>query len=311
MKNSKTIIQKLRNNYLDNNVYIKRDDLYPVSFGGNKARKAINFFREIDEGHYDCVLTYGSSSSNHCRVIANMCASRGLPCYIISPDEGETTYNSKMFEWFGAKIIKCNISKVKETINYTLNHLQEKGGTPYFIQGGGHGDLGTKAYVEVYNEIIDYESEAGVQFDYIFHASGTGTTQAGLICGKHLNRDYDRKIVGISIARNHSRGKQIIQESAENYLQSVDSSTLLNKKEVIFDDSFTMGGYGITNEEIEYNIKDILFKEGLPLDPTYTGKAFLGMIKYLDRESLFNKNVLFIHTGGTPLFFDFLKGMKN
>ena len=31
-----------------NNIYIKRDDLFPFSFGGNKARKAVNFFKEID-----------------------------------------------------------------------------------------------------------------------------------------------------------------------------------------------------------------------------------------------------------------------
>ena len=41
-----------------NNIYIKRDDLIPISFGGNKARKAMNFFKEIDQGEFDCVVTY-------------------------------------------------------------------------------------------------------------------------------------------------------------------------------------------------------------------------------------------------------------
>ncbi len=45
-----------------NNIYIKRDDLIPISFGGNKARKAMNFFKEIDQGGFDCVVTYGSGS---------------------------------------------------------------------------------------------------------------------------------------------------------------------------------------------------------------------------------------------------------
>lgn len=30
-----------------NNIYIKRDDLFPFSFGGNKARKAVNFFKRL------------------------------------------------------------------------------------------------------------------------------------------------------------------------------------------------------------------------------------------------------------------------
>ncbi len=39
--------------------------------------------------------------------------------------------------------------------------------------------------------------------------------------------------------------------------------------------------------------------EGFVLDPVYTGKAFLGLIREIQKGS-FNsyKNVLFIHTGG-------------
>ena len=52
-----TLIQNLGEIY-SNNIYIKRDDLIPISFGGNKARKAINFFQEIVEGAYDFVVPY-------------------------------------------------------------------------------------------------------------------------------------------------------------------------------------------------------------------------------------------------------------
>ena len=43
---------------------------------------------------------------------------------------------------------------------------------------------------------------------------------------------------------------------------------------------------------------------GIPLDATYTGKAFMGMTEYITENMIKNKNILFIHTGGTPLFFD-------
>ena len=43
---------------------------------------------------------------------------------------------------------------------------------------------------------------------------------------------------------------------------------------------------------------------GVPFDHTYTGKAFVGMLDYIERMRIEDKNVLFIHTGGTPLFFD-------
>ena len=43
---------------------------------------------------------------------------------------------------------------------------------------------------------------------------------------------------------------------------------------------------------------------GVPLDATYTGKAFWGMCDYIRKTDIRDKNILFLHTGGTPLFFD-------
>lgn len=58
----------------ENELYVKRDDLYPLSFGGNKARKAELFWQDLESQKSDHVVTYGTSSSNHCRVIANLAA---------------------------------------------------------------------------------------------------------------------------------------------------------------------------------------------------------------------------------------------
>ena len=54
-------------------------------------------------------------------------------------------------------------------------------------------------------------------------------------------------------------------------------------------------------------IRQIYGSEGIPLDMTYTGKAFYGMVKYLEENQIQGKQILFLHTGGTPLFFDFLE----
>jgi D-cysteine desulfhydrase len=289
-----------------NTFFIKREDLIPFSFGGNKARKAELFFKEIDARQYNCVVTYGSSSSNHCRVVSNMCAQRGLPCYIISPEEASApTFNSEMMALFGAKISVVPVDKVHDTIESFLENLRAEGKNPYFIPGGGHGNIGTQAYVICYNEIREWEKENGIHFDYIFHASGTGTTQAGLVCGQLINRDQ-RKIVGISIARKNPRGRQVVVDSIYEYLASIalDVSAEQIESKTIFDDSYVGEGYGdITAKEV---INNILTNYGIPLDSTYTGKAFKGMLDYLTKNKIENKNILFLHTGGTPLFFDFL-----
>ena len=289
-----------------NELYCKREDLYPFSFGGNKARKAELFFREIDRLGADCVVSYGSGESNHCRVVANHCAARAIDCFLITPEEAsEKTFNSLLTARFGAERTVVPVEKVHDTIEETLKRLKDAGRKPYFIPGGGHGDLGTQAYVDCYREISDHEQQNNLFFDYIFLASGTGTTQAGLICGQLLRGDFDRRIIGISIARKNPRGRDVVLESVKSYLGDRLTSPELAEKMTVFLDDYAIG-YGASDGRIRETIEDVMRRYGLPTDETYTGKAFYGMCEYLKKEHISGKKILFIHTGGTPLYFDHL-----
>lgn len=293
--------------FYNNELYMKREDLFPYSFGGNKARKAKLFFDEIDRDNYDCIVTYGSSHSNHCRIIANMAVVRNIPCFIICASEvSEPTFNSKFMELFGAKIIIVSLNEVSLAIEQEIERLKTEGKKPYFIPGGGHGRIGTQAYVNCYQEIKKYERINNVYFDYIFFASGTGTTQAGLICGQIQNKE-DRKIIGISIARKNPYGRDIIINSIKEYTPTIRIEDIEDK--TIFLDDYIGNGYGKENEEIKRMIVSVLIRYGIPLDSTYTGKAFWGMTKYLENKKITKKSILFIHTGGTPLFFDDMRRM--
>lgn len=299
------------NGILDNRVFIKREDLIPYSFGGNKARKAKLFFDEIEMGDYNCVVTYGSSHSNHCRIVSNMAAQRGFLCYIITPLEvSDVTFNSRLMNMFGAKMIAVPVEQVHETIEKTLNKLKEDGNKPYFIPGGGHGNIGTRAYVNCYDEISFFEKVNNIHFDYIFFASGTGTTHAGLVCGQILNND-NRKIVGISIARKNPRGRDVVVQSVKDYFSAYafDFSQADVEDKIVFLDEYVQGGYGKDCLQIQDMIKSAFVSYGVPLDSTYTAKAFYGMVDYIKNNRLTNSNILFIHTGGTPLFFDDLRRM--
>lgn len=301
--------------YGENELYIKRDDLLPFSFGGNKVRKAQKFYKEIMEQEPTVLVTYGSSSSNHCRIIANMATALGIACHIISPKENshETT-NSKIVSSLGAKVTYCELNRVKETIDETLEKLSQTG-KPYFIMGGGHGNPGTEGYVDAYEEIAQYEQGADMEFDYIFHASGTGATQAGLVAGQLLNGRCGQKIVGISIARPEASGGKVVLDSVCEYLEHIAETGRLSKetkeilkqkaaKELCFTDKYRLDGYGCYNEAIEETITKVEKQEGIAMDTTYVGKAFWGMTQFLQDNDIRGKKILFVHTGGTPLYFN-------
>lgn len=310
-----TPIVEMSGDYGNNRYYIKREDMIPFSFGGNKARKAAEFYQEIKACGADVVMTYGSNSSNHCRIIANMASAMGLDCHIISPEENrEILYNTRLVEDFGAVIETCPVTQVSETIDRRVEAYRKEGRNPYFILGGGHGNPGTRACVNTYNEIAAYEGQKAVSFDYIFHASGTGTTQAGLVSGKLLAEAASRnqglpvkeqKIVGISIAREENRGREVVRQSIEDYLGE-QYNGLYKEEELIFTDVYRMGGYGKYTPEIRQTIEEVMAKDGIPMDSTYVGKAFHGMKCYVKEHQIQGKNILFVHTGGTPLFFDLL-----
>lgn len=300
----RTCIQELSDSYGDNRFFMKRDDAIPFSFGGNKARKAAEFYKEIKKSAPDVIMTYGSNSSNHCRIIANMAAAMGISCHIISPEENRTVLNNtRLVQKFGAVIETCPVSRVAETIESRKAAYVKEGKRPYFITGGGHGNPGTEAYVKAYREIEAYEKENRTYFDYIFHASGTGATQAGLVCGKLLSSDKRRKIVGISIAREEERGRNVVKDSIKEYLGER-FETLYTEDALMFTDAYRCGGYGEYTEKVAETIDYVMSREGIPMDTTYVGKAFNGMLGLIKDQNIINKNILFIHTGGSPLFFD-------
>ena len=125
-------------------------------------------------------------------------------------------------------------------------------------------------------------------------------------------RGDERKIIGISIARKYPRGRQVVLDSIKDYLaqKCCNVSDDAMEASTIFVDDYTGDGYGKENETITNMITQMLKEYGIPMDSTYTAKAYTGMMTIIDKANIKNKNILFIHTGGTPLFFDDLERMK-
>ena len=94
----------------------------------------------------------------------------------------------------------------------------------------------------------------------------------------------------------------MVIQSAREYLEGRVNEKALQAA-TLFIDEYT-NGYGKYDRKVLETIEMVLKTYGIPLDATYTGKAFMGMSDYL--KAVKGRNVLFIHTGGTPLFFNAL-----
>lgn len=133
-------------NYSDgfNRFFIKRDDLLPFSFGGNKVRIANEYFNDMLPKGCNCIISYGSSKSNLNRVIANMSRTLEIPCYIVSPlDEAledYETFNSRLIKSTEARLVTCDRENVSSTIENVMEKCKREGLKPYYIYGDKYGN---------------------------------------------------------------------------------------------------------------------------------------------------------------------------
>ena len=295
-----TPVQPLDIDERGNAFFLKREDLLPYSFGGNKARIGLEYMRDLAAKGCDHMVAYGNARSNLCRVLSNLCAGAGIPITILSPadDDGQRreAYNEKLCRSFGAQVVPCLKTGVADSVDAVMESIRQHGQKPYYIYGDRYGKgneaVPTAAYVPVYDEIRNQGA-----FDVIALACGTGMTLAGLLCGRKL-RGGSERIIGISIARD--------AENAQTHTLAYGNAwknNLLCADDVEIIDDFRRV-YGDYGEDVENTIREMMRTHGVPMDGTYVGKAYNGLRQLAQREGWENKKVLFIHTGGTPLFFD-------
>lgn len=296
-----------------NRIFVKREDLIPFSLGGNKVRIGWEFYRDMCRTEADCMVIYGDRRSNLCRVLGNICVQKRIPCYMICTnveEEESLSCNSRMMEWMQVEVIPCRKDGVADGVGKLFERLESEGRKPYYIYGNQWGEgregVPVQAYVDAYQEIIRQESQMDISFDYIFTASGTGATQSGLIAGSLLAGD-GKEIIGISVSRGKERGTGIMARALRQYLIKRGAAVPGYLEERIhLADEYLQGGYGKFDEQIKNCIRRQFLENAIPLDPTYTGKAFWGMECYLKDHCIENSNILFLHTGGAPLFYDYL-----
>ena len=293
-----------------NRLFLKREDLLPYSFGGNKARIGLCYLEDMRRKGCTHMVAYGNARSNLCRVLSNLCAGAGVPITILSPadDDGQRrkAFNEELCRMFGAQVVPCQKTNVAQSVQQTLDDLTAAGQKPYYIYGDrfgkGNEATPTAAYVPVYDEIVMQEQALGVRFDMIALATGTGMTQAGLLCG---SRGDARRIVGLSVARDAAAAGQHIAAYADAWLQANGLAPLDKSRIEVYDGERAQ--YGVYGDGVAQVMREMMTRHGVPMDGTYTGKAFYALRRLLASEGTTGQNILFLHTGGTPLFFDALQ----
>lgn len=281
-------------------LWVKRDDLFPLTGGGNKARKVKYIAREVEHQGADSVVTTGGLQSNHARAVALMAAEHGWKCKLVLHGEESQLDHPKgnllLMYLTGADIVVVPAERIGPTMKDAMHEFVCQGHKPYEIPGGGHMLAGSIAYAEAVKELEYQCRDYQWRPDWIALASGTGTTQAGILGGLDM-AEWETQVVGVSAARKNPRGRLVVEQAYDDLRQHLGLKG--SGRYVDFRDNWTGEGYEIPTNGTIAAIRVVARLEGLMLDPTYTGKAFAALLDMIcDDEIEKGSHVLFWHTGG-------------
>jgi len=298
-------------------IWVKRDDLTGLAFGGNKARKLEYLMGDALEKKADYIVTHAGFHSNWCTQTAAAAVKLGMKIRLIKTGpskgyDGESwDGNHLLHRLMGVEVLVVRPEDTRPTIDASMKELKDKGYNPYYMPVGGSIALGAAGYINAMLELTYQQADQGIQFSHLVHATGSGGTQAGLVAGaKAFNAGI--KVIGAMTSPNEKEAqankvKEITLDSKKQF--ELDFS-LLDDDVVVYNE-YAGGGYGFMSEGKAEAVKMLADTEGMMIDPVYTAVAAACLIDLARKKKLTKKdNVVFLHTGGVAALFPYREPLK-
>ncbi len=294
-------------------IFMKRDDLTGLAFGGNKTRQLEYLFGDVVQKGSDVVVTGAGTQSNFCRQTAAAAKKLGIDIvlHLIPGAKGsEPQGNMLIFHILGAEVKIVEGARGVEDaymldgiFRDTAAKLKGQGRNPYVMNVVGESTaLAAVGYVNCVLELQKQMQKEDLKVDYLF-LSSANVTQAGLELGAKAI-GMDAHIVGIAPIRWEEERSVDIANIANNTAKLLQIDISLSPHEITNYDDYVGERYGAVTPESLEAIRLVARTEGILLDPVYTGKAMAGLSDCIQKGNIPNDaTVMFLHTGGTPALF--------
>ena len=293
-------------------IWAKRDDCNSgLAFGGNKVRKLEYLVAEALAEGCDTLVSIGGVQSNHTRQVAATAARVGMKCVLIQ--ESWVDWPDAVYDRVGnillSRILGADVRLVqaefgigfKESWERAIAEIHARGGRPYAIPAGASDHrLGGLGFARWAQEVAEQERELGVFFDTIIVCSVTGSTQAGMIAG-FAAQDRPRRVVGIDASAKVKETLEQVTRIARRTAKLIGVGRELRDAELILDERYHAGIYGIPDARTLDAIRLAARLEGMITDPVYEGKSMAGLIDLVTNGEIERgSTVLYAHLGGQP-----------
>ncbi len=291
-------------------IYIKRDDLTGLGFGGNKTRMLEFSLADALAKGADTVVCGAAVQSNYCRQMAAACARLGLELHLVlrpvrPVDFGEVQGNHLLQRLFGAHVsVLSDFDRDAQqtAIAAKCNEMRAEGRKVYQPRREDTVDLDALAYAEAGVEVARQVHELGIDPEFLYVAA-LDTTQAGLVMGLEWVESPIR-VRGFCPFAGWTQRHSEMASMANQGATRLGLDIRFAAEDFGNDDTYVGKAYGMPTRAGVRAIHTLAQCEGILTDPVYTGKALAALFDHIRTGAVgADKPVIFLHTGGAPALF--------
>ena len=295
-------------------IYVKREDMTGLAFGGNKARHYEFEMPHIVDAGYDTLINIMDYHSNNARMTAAAANKSGLRYVLVLKNAANRKVQGNLLidKLLGAEMHLLDQFQSEDADGYAAElkeQLEAEGANVYLLQEHLFPRVvGMVGFVRCGLELLGQIEELGLKKVHIYGVAGRSL--CGLILtAKNLGLDW--RFTGVTVNYDMPLDEYIFQH-VEDIRGLLDLPMTFAAEDMRVLDQFVGEGYGLMTSEVADAIRLAAQTDAIILDPNYTGTAMAALLNDIRTGNVSpEETVVFLHTGGLPALFTFAQELAN
>ena len=288
-------------------IYVKRDDLTGLAFGGNKTRQLEFVMADLLRHSPEVLVTGANIQSNWARQSTAAAARLGIPIVLVlrNTEMQEIQGNVLLDYWLGADIrftSEPDMTLVmRDELDKVVEELRAQGRRAFKIDPWA--PPVSLSYVDMLTELNEQCEAMGIAPTRIWLAAA-GPTQSGMELATRL-LEWEVEITGVApLTWTGPSMPELTAAAANRAAELLGVETRVAPADVDNRTGYIGPGYARPSPDGMAAMRLAARTDALLLDPVYTGKAMAGLIDAVRTGELTDRDtVIFVHTGGLPAIF--------
>ena len=289
-------------------IFVKREDLTGLAYGGNKARHYEFEMPHIVDQGYDTLINIMDYHSNNARMTAAAANKAGMRYVLILKNAAHRKVQGNLLidKLLGAEMHLLDQYQSETADEYAENlktELEAEGANVYWLQEHMFPRVvGMVGFVSCGLELLDQIQEMNLEKVHIYGVAGRSL--CGLILtAKNLGLDW--RFTGVTVNYDMPLNEYIFQHT-DDIRDLLDLPISFEEADMRVLDQFVGEGYGLMTPEVADAIKLSAQTDAIMLDPNYTGTVMAALLDDIREGNLApDETVIFLHSGGLPALFTF------